>query len=220
MGKVITIDGPAASGKTSVSRELARRLGWNWVSTGAFYRGLGYVADRLRCDLDNEKALSELAKSNRWSVEMTTDSTRVFLGDEDVTDQIFQEHVGTIASKISQLPKVREALLQPQRDCQSETLGLVAEGRDCGTIVFPQADVKIYLTARQEDRALRRAKESGASAEEIQKAQVVRDQQDSSRKVAPLQVPENSFVVDASTLNFQQVVDLIENHVQEKLGIL
>lgn len=217
MGKVITIDGPAASGKTSVSRELARRLGWDWVSTGAFYRGLGYVADRLQYNLDDERALAELALSPKWHVAMNAESTRVFLGAEDVTDQIFQEHVGGIASKVSQLPKVREALLQPQRDCQNQTLGLIAEGRDCGTVVFPSADIKIYLTARQEDRALRRAKESGADAEEIQKAQVQRDQQDSTRKIAPLQVPENSFVVDTSTLNFQQVIDLVEKHVQERL---
>lgn len=217
MGKVITIDGPAASGKTSVSRELARRLGWNWVSTGAFYRGLGYVADRLKYNLNDEKSLSDLALSDQWKVEMTSESTRVVLGTEDVTDQIFQEHVGGIASQISQLPKVRAALLQPQRDCQNQSLGLIAEGRDCGTVVFPNAEIKIYLTARQEDRAHRRAKESGANASEIQKEQTKRDQQDSNRKVAPLQIPPNSFVVDTSQLNFQQVVDLVEQHIKQNL---
>jgi len=214
MGKVVTIDGPAASGKSSVSRELARRLGWNWVSTGAFYRGLAFVAHATKTNLEDEEALAQLAVSPQWRVEMAPDNTKVYLGNKDVTDHIFQEQVGGIASKISHFPKVREALLIPQRDCEHRSNGLVAEGRDCGTVVFPHAKVKIYLTARQVNRAERRAKDLGLSIAETVKAQEQRDQQDSSRKAAPMKVPENALVIDTTELDFNQVVDLVEGHVK------
>lgn len=217
MGKVVTIDGPAASGKTSVSRELARRLGWNWVSTGAFYRGLAFCADALKLNLEDEKKLADLSLSDRWKVEMTDTNTKVFLDGNDVTEKINHENVGSIASKISHYPLVRKNLLTPQRQCADRTEGLVAEGRDCGTVVFPKAEVKIYLTARQEDRAERRAKELGLSTEEMVQTTSLRDQQDTNRKAAPLQIPENAFVVDTTHLNFEQVVDLIEEFVKKNV---
>jgi cytidylate kinase len=193
-------------------------MGCNWVSTGAFYRGLAFVAHSLNADLNDEKALAELALSKKWRVEMSAENTRVFLNDKDVTDQILQEHVGAIASQISHFPKVREALLIPQRNCKSKTTALVAEGRDCGTVVFPDADVKIYLTARQENRAERRAKDLGLNVAETAKSQEQRDRQDSSRKAAPLQVPQSAFVVDTTELNFDQVVSMVEQHVKQKIG--
>jgi cytidylate kinase len=217
MGRVVTIDGPAASGKTSVSRELARRLGWFWVSTGAFYRGLAYVAQRMNLDLQDEKQLSELSKSPVWRVEMAESKTRVYFEEEDVTDEIAREDVGNIASKVSHFPKVRAGLLEGQRDCQARTEGLVAEGRDCGTVVFPGAEVKIYLTARSENRAERRAKEQGLSAESLMEEQNQRDLQDSTRKAAPLQIPENAFVVDTTSMNFDQVVNEVEKLVRQAL---
>lgn len=215
MGRVITIDGPAASGKTSVSRELARRLGWNWVSTGAFYRGLAYVALELKTDLTNEEALARLASSPRWSIEMTESSTRVFLDQKDVTDLIAHESVGDVASKISHFPLVRKSLLAGQRECRNRSQGLVAEGRDCGTVVFPDAEVKIYLTARSENRAERRALELGLNKDQLVQQQQIRDQQDSTRKAAPLQVPDNAMVLDTTDLNFDQVVSALEKHVRK-----
>jgi len=221
MGRVVTIDGPAASGKTSVSRELARRLGWYWVSTGAFYRGLAYVAQRLKYNLDDEQALAKLASGNIWKVEMAENKTRVYLdvnGEfKDVTDAVAAEDVGSIASKVSHFPKVRQALLEGQRDCSHRTEGLVAEGRDCGTVVFPDAEVKIYLTARSENRAERRAKELGLNAQATAEAQSVRDHQDSTRKVAPMQIPENALVLDSTELNLDQVVSRVEAHVRQIL---
>lgn len=217
MGRVVTIDGPAASGKTSVSRELAKRLGWSWVSTGAFYRGLAFCAHALNLDLDDEQGLAAFSISDRWRVEMTDSNTLVFLDEVDVTEQIGQEVVGGIASKISHFPAVRQSLLVPQRACAKRTDGLVAEGRDCGTVVFPEAEVKIYLTAKQENRAERRAKELGLSTEETVQAQAQRDKQDSTRKAAPLSVPQNALVVDTTELNFEQVVSLIEDFVKKNL---
>jgi cytidylate kinase len=218
MGKVITIDGPAASGKTSVSRELAKRLGWHWVSTGAFYRGLAFVAYKSQSDLTNESELAKLSQSTDWSVEMAESQTRVYFMGEDVTDQIGKEEVGNVASQISHFPAVRKSLLDGQRACQARTQGLVAEGRDCGTVVFPSAEVKIYITARSEDRAERRAKEQGLAAEDLLKVQNQRDLQDSTRKAAPLQIPENAFVVDSTGMSLNEVVGAVEAHVRKTLA--
>jgi len=219
MGKVVTIDGPAASGKTSVSRELAKRLGWHWVSTGAFYRGLAYAAMKLNLDLKDEAGLSELCESPVWRVEMAETKTHVYFQDQDVTEEITQEEVGNVASRISQFPRVRARLLDGQRDCQRRTEALVAEGRDCGTVVFPQAEVKIYLTARSDSRAERRAKEQGRSAEDLKAEQKQRDHLDSTRKAAPLQIPDQAQVIDTTQMNFEQVVDAVENHVRKTITI-
>ena len=216
MGKVITIDGPAASGKSSVSRELAQRLGCTWVSTGAFYRGLAYVSLQLGLELDDVEAITELSQSPVWKVVMTPARTLVFFRDQDVTDLISHEDVGNFASRISHYLEVRKSLLAAQRNCATNVDCLIAEGRDCGTVVFPDAEIKIYLTASSEHRAARRAAEQGVSAEEIKEAQKVRDEQDTTRKAAPLQVPEGSFVVDATELNLKQVVDKIDQHIKSK----
>lgn len=212
--KVITIDGPAASGKSSVSRELARRLGWPWVSTGAFYRGLAFVAGELKIDLKQVDALAGLAHDPIWEVRLTPEKTLVFFRGEDVSERINAEQVGSIASQISLYPEVRKALLQAQRNCARDT-NLVAEGRDCGTVVFPDAFAKVYLTASSEHRAARRAAEQGAEVSEIIEAQKVRDAQDTTRKAAPLAIPENALVVDTSELGFEAVVAKVESHVRQ-----
>ncbi|ASD64478.1 (d)CMP kinase [Bdellovibrio bacteriovorus] len=217
MGMVITIDGPAASGKSSVSRELARRLGWQWVSTGAFYRGLAFAALQLQIDLDDVSTLANLTHDPVWSVKMDDERTRVFFKDQDVTDQIAHEDVGNFASKVSHYPEVRKALLDAQRNCSAGPQGLVAEGRDCGTVVFPSAEAKVYLTANSEHRAARRAAELGLDHEDMVKAQQQRDLQDSTRKVAPMAVPEDALVVDTTALNLNQVVDAVVEYVKNKI---
>lgn len=209
MSFVITIDGPAASGKSSVSRELAKRLNCDWVSTGSFYRGLAFVAREMQANLDNESEIAELANSPLWKVEMSAEKTHVVFDGKDVTDEAHKESVGLIASKISQYPSVRKMLLGSQRNCQSPR-GLVAEGRDCGSVVFPQAELKIYLDADSENRALRRAQQAGASAQEVEKQQKVRDNQDLTRAVAPLMAPEGAHIIDTSKMSLHEVVDHIE----------
>jgi cytidylate kinase len=218
--KIITIDGPAASGKSSVSRELAKRLGWKWVSTGAFYRGLAYVAlqEGLLLPEADAKNLAELAHSKVWEVRLDEDQTRVFYKNQDVTQEILSEQNGTRASLISQIPEVRQALLQNQRDCARNVTGLVAEGRDCGTVVFPQAMLKLYLTASQEERAKRRAKEQGLDLAQTENEQRRRDHQDSSRAAAPLAVPEGARVVDSGGLDLAQTVDMIHGWVVESMA--
>ncbi|MCB0385902.1 MAG: (d)CMP kinase [Bdellovibrionales bacterium] len=214
------MDGPAASGKTSVSREVARRLGWRWVSTGAFYRGLAFVARQLHADLSNEEAVVDVAESADWEVRLSPERTLVFLNDEDVTDEIYREEMGEFASQISQFPKVRSSLLEAQRRCLKKgSVGLVAEGRDCGTVVFPNAPVKVYLEAASGSRAERRALEQGASVEETKASQARRDQQDKTRKTAPLQVPDEAHRVDTSDLSLEEVVDLVEGLIRKDLKI-
>lgn len=214
---VVTIDGPAASGKSSVSRELSKRLGCRWLSTGSFYRGLALVAQKLNVDINDEQSLAALANSPEWSVVMGAENTHIFFQGQDVTHDSRDESVGAWASKVSQYPLVRATLLSAQRACVKGTTGLVAEGRDCGSVVFPEAIVKIYLTARSESRAARRAAEQGANLQEIKEAQKVRDAQDKGRKTAPLQIPERAHVVDASDLTLDQVVDQVYKIVKNAL---
>ncbi|MBL7669856.1 MAG: (d)CMP kinase [Bdellovibrionaceae bacterium] len=220
MNIVITIDGPAASGKSTVSRELARRLGCPWVSTGAFYRGLAYIALQMGLDFSDVESLGRLARSPIWSVEMTAENTKVLFQGEDVSDKIAHDDVGSFASRISSYPVVRAALLEGQRRCFKPGLHLVAEGRDCGTVVFPEAAVKIYLTASSQNRAARRAQEQGSSEEQILKSQEVRDQQDSARKVAPLQIPDQALVVDTTNLSLDQAIAQVHKYVLDKISAL
>lgn len=216
MSFVITIDGPAASGKSSVSRELAKRLNCEWVSTGSFYRGLAYVAQQTNANLDNEAEIAKLAQSKIWNVVTKPEKTHVFYNGKDVTAEAHQESVGLVASKISQYPTVRKMLLGAQRDCQGPK-GLVAEGRDCGSVVFPNAELKIYLDADSENRAARRAQQAGQSKDDIEKQQKVRDNQDLTRTVAPLMAPEGAHIVDTSTMTLHEVVDFIEDLAKSTL---
>jgi len=217
MGYVITIDGPAASGKSSVSRELAKQFDIPWVSTGAFYRGLAYVAIQEKINLTDTRTLTELAMSNIWRVQMAAEKTEVWYKNKNVTDFIFNEDVGNVASKISHYPEVRSSLLDHQRQCAFKAPGLVAEGRDCGTVVFPQAEVKVYLTAKSENRAQRRAQELGLDEKEMAAQQKQRDEQDSTRKTAPLQIPENALVVDTTELSLNDVIGRIYLFAKDKL---
>ncbi len=217
---VITIDGPAASGKTSVSRDLANHFGWKWVSTGSFYRGLALVAVKEAVDLGNPQALASLAKSDVWSVEMTQQETIVYYKKNRINDEIAREDNGMNASRISQYPEVRAALLPLQRACSASTTVLVAEGRDCGTVVFPQAILKVYLTASSESRALRRSLEQeDTNVDSLIDLQKKRDAQDGNRKIAPMQIPEGALVIDSSGLGRDQVVATIAAEAKRRLKI-
>ncbi len=219
-GPVVTIDGPAASGKSSVSRELASRLGWRWVSTGTFYRGLAWAASEAGLDLEDEGALVQFAAGGRWKVELTPQTTRFYMDGVDRTDDLNKETVGSLASKISSYPRVRLALLDAQRQCATLDQGLIAEGRDCGTVVFPRAEVKVFLTARAEDRAQRRALEEGRSLEATITEQERRDHQDASRKAAPMMAPEGAHQIDTTGSTLEEVVTQIENLVRANVSSL
>ena len=206
--QVITIDGPAASGKTSVSRDLANMFGWQWVSTGSFYRGLAAVALREKMNLSDPVALAKMAVSQVWSVQMNPHETTVLYNGKRINDEIVKEDVGMHASQISQYPEVRAALLPLQQNCALDSGILVAEGRDCGTVVFPLAVLKIYLTASSESRALRRSLEQeDTNLNSLLDLQKKRDQTDKKRAHAPLQIPEGAIVIDSSGLERAQVVE-------------
>jgi cytidylate kinase len=215
---VIAIDGPAGSGKSSVSSRVAQKFGLTFLSTGSFYRGLALFAQRKGVSPTDEARLAELCSSPEWRIQADPFETRVFIGDEDVTPEIHSEVVGGLASKVSQVPLVRKALLQAQRSFRQPP-GLVAEGRDCGTVVFPDSVLKIYLTADLNSRAERRFKEdkSGLTAENIKEAQKQRDTADTQRTAAPLAKAADAVEIDTSHLTLDEVVSRICDLVQERL---
>ena len=204
--KLITIDGPSASGKSSVSRLVAKALRWQWLSTGAFYRGLALVAMEEDLHQSHGEELYELAQSSVWRVEMGRENTEVFYKEQKVTTRTWGEDIGGLASQISQREDVRKALLEKQRNCFSPEQGLVAEGRDCGTVVFPQAPTKIYLTANPERRAKRRAQQEGLNQKSTKAQQNLRDHQDSQRKLAPLKKAPGALTIDSTGLSLEEVV--------------
>ncbi len=208
--RVITIDGPSASGKTTVSRNLARQLDYEWVSTGVFYRIIAYSVNEEGVSPENESSVVDLIRRKDWSVELTLENTLALYKGNDVTPELHRESVGNTASKIAQLPLVRKEILEPQRECVGRARkGLIAEGRDCGTVVFPEAELKIYLDANQEQRVARRAKEEGVEASQLTAHQQERDERDSKRQHAPLQVSEGAHIIDSSQMSLDQVVSKI-----------
>ena len=213
--KVVTIDGPAASGKSSVACKVARKLGWPWLSTGAFYRGLAFVAQKKKIPLDSEEQLATLAHDSSWEIRLSPSKTRCFFQSVEITDEIYKEPMGSLASQVSLFPKVRKNLLKAQRKYAESGKGLVAEGRDCGTVIFPQAFIKFFLTAEDKNRALRRAKESGKNLEITLKAQNQRDARDTQRTNAPMKIPVGAYVLDTSYMNLNEVIQEVYLHVRQ-----
>ena len=210
---VLTIDGPVSSGKGTVARLVAARLGWHLLDSGALYRVLGYHARNQGVALDDEAALVTMAQSLPVRFVEQQGDTAVILDGEDVSNIIRQESVGELASQVAVLQPVRHALLARQR-AFAEAPGLVADGRDMGTVVFTSAPLKIYLTASAEERARRRfeqLKEKGFGAtlatlvEDIR----TRDDRDMNREVAPLCPADDAVVIDSTTLSVDDVVDRI-----------
>jgi len=206
---IITIDGPSASGKSSVSRELARKLGWSWISTGAFYRTLGHIAHIKNIPQDNEEALVKALKETDWEVRPEHVQTNVYIDGEICNlEDIYSVENGTRASNVSKFQKVRDAVLQAQRDAY-KLPGLIAEGRDCGSVIFPDAPLKVFLNASESARSGRRSKETGVDSNEVSEALKIRDKQDSSRKAAPLSVPKGSWELDSSDLSLEEVAEKV-----------
>ncbi|MBV2129885.1 (d)CMP kinase [Arsukibacterium indicum] len=215
---VITIDGPGGSGKGTLSRLLAQKLGWQLLDSGAIYRVLALAAMHHQIASDDEEALQPLAA--HLDVQFSADelgNTRVTLEGENVSHSIRTQEVADEASKIASLPRVREALLRRQR-AFAELPGLVADGRDMGTVVFPQAEVKIFLTAAPAERANRRyleLKEKGLDVNigdllnEIQ----ARDARDMNRATAPLKPATDAYILDSTNKSIEQVLEEVLNHV-------
>ena len=229
---VITIDGPSGSGKGTISQIVAQRLGWNLLDSGALYRLLALAARQAGIPLDNEAALATLAKKLDvqfvagavapgilppatlvrpcTSEGQSLSQNQVMLEGEDVGEMLRSEQCGNDASKVAALPAVREALLDRQRAFRVPP-GLVADGRDMGSVVFPDADLKIFLTASAERRALRRHKQLKDKGVDVKIPRLVeeiaeRDERDSTRSVAPMAPAHDAVVLDSSDLAIEQVV--------------
>jgi cytidylate kinase len=210
-GLVIAIDGPSGAGKSTIAKALARRLGYTYIDTGAMYRAVGWKAKQDGVDTSDEAALERLCAGIEVTIRHDAEGQRVLVNGVDVTGEIRTPEMGMLASAVSRSPAVRSRLLALQRRL-GEAGGVVMDGRDIGTVVFPRADVKFFLDASAEERGRRRWRELkekglavdlGAITEEMR----ARDLQDSSRAIAPLKRAEDARYVDSSAMTIEGVVE-------------
>lgn len=210
---IITIDGPSGAGKGTLSQLVAKHLGYHLLDSGALYRLVALSAHKLSVDVQDEQAVADTASQLHVKFDVTGDTTRILLANEDVTDAIRHEAVSMSASVVAAYPKVRAALLQRQKDF-AQAPGLVADGRDMGTTVFPHAQVKIYLTASAEARADRRYKQLQQKGAEVNMAELVadikaRDDRDTQRATSPLKPADDAVILDSTSMSIEQVLNAI-----------
>lgn len=216
----IAVDGPGGAGKSSVSREVSKRLGFIYVDTGALYRAVGLYALRNKIDTSNEADVSSFLSKITVDLGYENGEQKVFLNGEDVSSDIRLPEASMAASNVSKIPDVRSFLFDLQRKIASENNCLM-DGRDIGTVVLPNAQLKIFLTASPEARAKRRydellAKGSNVSFDEILKDLNERDYQDSHREIAPLKPAEDSIILDTTDLTFEEVTNKIIELTRER----
>jgi len=214
---VVTIDGPAGAGKSSVAKLLARRLGYRLLDTGAIYRSVALTAKTRGVDWSDANACGQIARDLDIRFDFVGEKNHVYVGSEDVTAAIRTPDVSQGASQVSAHPEVRAGLLELQRRLGAGG-GVVVEGRDTGTVVFPNADAKFFLTANDEERAKRRLLELGEKAdfETVLREIRERDQRDASRDVAPMVPATDALIVDSSTQTLEEVVESLAGHVASR----
>lgn len=218
---LITIDGPAGAGKTTVSRMLSERLGYKYIDTGALYRGVAMEAKKAGISHDDDAGLEMLCGSLRLEFVQDKDGLHLFSNGTDINGEIRTPEMSMLASVVSARPVVRKYLLTLQREL-GKRKGAVFEGRDMGTVVFPEADIKFYLNASIRTRAIRRYKElsdkkDSFTIEEIERDIMCRDKNDSTRALAPLKPAEDAIKIDSTDLDVESVVNLMISHVQKHL---
>ena len=217
---IIAIDGPAGAGKSTIASRLSRKLGYVNLESGAMYRALALKAIESDISFDDESALAGLAHSSRIQLEPTLGGNRVLLDGRDVTQRVREADVSQAASRVSVHPKVREWMVARQRELGADG-GVVMEGRDIGTKVFPDADIKIFLDADPVIREQRRLKQQvpfGAVAEDMAKELRERDRRDRTRANSPLEAAPDATVLDSTLLSEDEVLERAEKLVREKLG--
>lgn len=219
---VITVDGPSGAGKGTLCMLLADKLGFHLLDSGAIYRVLALAAIHHGVDTESEDALVPLATHLDVQFIAEGDLVKVILEGEDVSGELRKEETGMAASKVAALPRVREALLRRQR-AFSAAPGLVADGRDMGTVVFPEAEAKIFLDASAEERATRRLKQLQQKGLDVKFDDLLseiqeRDDRDRNRPVAPLCPAEDALVLDSTSMNIEQVVEKALNYIESKLA--
>ncbi|HFE48304.1 MAG TPA: (d)CMP kinase [Chromatiaceae bacterium] len=217
MPHIVTIDGPSGSGKGTIASLVAEKLGWRTLDSGALYRLVGLAAERAGIAPDDVPALQKLAKN----MDAVFRDGHVFLDNIDVTDAIRTEQAGNAASKIATIPEVREALLSWQQGYVREP-GLVAEGRDMGTVIFPEARAKIFLTASAGKRAERRYKQLKEKGLDVNMESLVeeismRDERDARRAVSPLKAAPDALLLDSSNMAVDEVVEKVLGYVKERI---
>ncbi|WP_061039389.1 (d)CMP kinase [Vibrio coralliirubri] len=219
---VITVDGPSGAGKGTLCMLLADKLGFHLLDSGAIYRVLALAAINHGVDTESEDALVPLATHLDVQFIAEGDLVKVILEGEDVSGELRKEETGMAASKAAALPRVREALLRRQR-AFSAAPGLVADGRDMGTVVFPEAEAKIFLDASAEERASRRLKQLQQKGLDVKFDDLLseiqeRDDRDRNRPVAPLRPAEDALVLDSTSMNIEQVVEKALHYIESKLA--
>lgn len=215
----IAIDGPSASGKSTIAKRLAKRLGYVHLDTGAMYRGCAYKARALGYTIDDEDKIAEMLKTTEFAFDPTG---RLILDNVDVTEEIRKKDMDILTSSISALAKVRTELVRRQQE-MAKTKGFILDGRDIGTVVLRDAEVKIYQTASSESRAMRRFEENvikqrSGTYEEILDELKIRDHQDTSRSNSPLRKATDAIEVDTSHMTIEEVVAKIEGIVLNKIN--
>ena len=220
-GLVITIDGPAASGKSTVARLLAEKLDAVFLDTGAMYRAVTLAAMQAKVSLSDQGRLLRVLKTTDFSFRPAKGAMKVSINGRDATEQIRDEKVTANARHIASAPEIREELVRMQRDFAARQQTIVTEGRDQGTVAFPDADVKFYLTADLTERARRRraelaAKETNQALEDIKEAILQRDRSDENRTVGPLKPADDAIVVDTTDLSIEYVVAKLLNCIRER----
>ncbi|MFZ9249213.1 MAG: (d)CMP kinase [Actinobacteria bacterium] len=212
---VIAVDGPSGSGKSSISREAARRLGFNFLDTGAMYRMITYYLSSNGIENESEIENAISTKEINFGVSINPEEVQFKLNGEDVSKIIRTELISKKVSYYASLRKVRNFLVGKQRNLINESSkSIVIEGRDIGSVVIPDADLKIYVTASEEIRALRRSKELNSSMEQVLIDQKIRDEKDSKREISPLIKPDDSIELDTSSLTFEESVNSFIGLVQ------
>jgi len=216
---VLTIDGPSGAGKGTVSRAVSRKLGWHYLDSGSIYRALAISVLKQGLNLNDVAAIVELAGHIQLQFICEDDGLKVDLNGEDISAQLGMESTGNTASIIAAYPEVRAVLLQKQKDFKRAP-GLVADGRDMGTVVFPDAEFKVFLTASAEERAKRRYKqliEKGIDANLCQITSEIeaRDRRDRERATAPLRPAEDAVCIDSSDLTIEQVIAQVMDFIRQ-----
>ncbi len=216
---IVAIDGPAGSGKSTSAKLVAQKLGYLYIDTGAMYRAVTFLS--IKKKLESEKEIVELAESADIKLKFENGFTEVIVNNINITDELRTYEVNTKVSNISKIEGVRKALVSKQREYASKNAGIVMEGRDIGTVVFPDADIKIFLTASLDQRVDRRAKEyvdkgMNIPVENIKENLMQRDRIDSTRQISPLVKADDAVEIDTSSVTIEQQVELILAEVKKK----
>jgi len=216
---IISIDGPAGAGKTTIAKMVSRRLGYDYIDTGAMYRAIGWKTIRDKIDLKVKRDVIRMVRNTRVELKKKAGTMRVLLDGKDVTNKIRSKRSAEAASILGTMPEVREQLVKIQRRVGSSG-GIVVEGRDIGTVVFPQADYKFYLDASIKERALRKYRELRAKGQRGELAQLEeairsRDERDRNRRVAPLKIPPDALLINSTHMSRKEVVDFILTRIEK-----